>query len=109
MSLTINHQTNDISNSTGGPHGMTIPLWVKDGGYYYDPDKFIMVGWTNDAHREFKVPETVTVLDKARLTTRVLNIHGRYAMQKENSDGDLVDMTTDEVTAEVSTWFDSWS
>lgn len=92
-----------------GPQGMTIPNWVKDGGYYTDPDNFTMVGWTNDAPREFKVPETVTVLDKAGLTTRVLNIHGRHALKKVNSNGEIVDMTTDEVTAEVSTWFDSWS
>lgn len=91
-----------------GPHGMTIPAWVKDGGYYRDPDNFTMVGWTNDAPREFKVPETVTVLDKAALTTRVLNIHGRYPMQKEDSEGNPVNMTTDEVTAEVSTWYDRW-
>jgi len=91
-----------------GPHGMTVPTWVKDGGYYRDPDNFTMVGWTNNAPREFKVPETVTVLDKAALTTRVLNIHGRYAMQKEDDGGNFVDMTTDEVTAEVSTWYDRW-
>jgi len=91
-----------------GPHGMTVPTWVKDGGYYRDPDNFTMVGWTPDAPREFKVPETVTVLDKAALTTRTLDMHGRYPMQKEGDDGSLVDMTTDEVTAEVSTWYDRW-
>ena len=90
-----------------GPQGMTIPNWVKDGGYYRDPDNFTMVGWTNDSPREFKVPETVTVLDKAALTTRVLNIHDRHPLQKEDSEGDPVNMTTDEVTAEVSTWYDS--
>tara|TARA_S200002703_G_scaffold25335_1_gene21852 strand:+ start:786 stop:1088 length:303 start_codon:yes stop_codon:yes gene_type:complete len=91
-----------------GPQGMTIPHWVKDGGYYRDPDNFTMVGWTNNAPREFKVPETVRVLDKAALITRVLNIHGRYPMQKEDSEGNTVDMTTDEVTTEVSTWYDRW-
>jgi hypothetical protein len=91
-----------------GPQGMTVPNWVKDGGYYHDSDNFTMVGWTPDAPREFKVPETVTVLDKAALTTRILDMHGRYPMQKEGDDGSLVNMTTDEVTAQVSTWYDSW-
>jgi hypothetical protein len=91
-----------------GPQGMTVPNWVKDGGYYRDPDNFTMVGWTPDAPREFKVPETVTVLDKAALTTRILDMHGRYPMQKEGDDGSLINMTTDEVTAEVSTWYDRW-
>ena len=91
-----------------GSQGMTVPNWVKDGGYYHDPDNFTMVGWTPDAPREFKVPDTVTVLDKAALTTRILNMHGRYPMKKENSEGELVDMTTDEVTTEVSAWYDAW-
>ena len=87
-----------------GPFGMICPLWVKDGGYYSDPDNFTMVGWTNDAPREFKVPDTVTVLNKAALTTRVLDIHSRYTFIDEDGE----DMTTDQVTAMVSTWFDSW-
>jgi hypothetical protein len=29
-------------------------------------------------------------------------------MQKEDDEGNLVNMTTDEVTAEVSTWYDRW-
>ena len=87
-----------------GPFGMICPLWVKDGGYYSDPDNFTMVGWTNDAPREFKVPDTVTVLNKAALTTRVLDIHSRYTFK----DADDADMTTDGVTAMVSTWYDSW-
>ena len=91
-----------------GPQGMTIPHWVKDGGYYRDPDDFTMVGWTNDAPREFKVPDSVTVLDKAALTTRVLNLHSRYPMYTEDSDGNPVVMTTEEVTSHVSTWYDSW-
>ena len=24
-----------------GPHGMTIPAWVKDGGHYRDPDSLL--------------------------------------------------------------------
>ncbi len=92
-----------------GPHGMTIPSWVKDGGYYRDPDDFTMVGWTNDAPREFKVPDSVTVLDKAALTTRVLNIHSRYPLTRINDEGTSeVNMTTEEVTSQVSTWYDSW-
>jgi hypothetical protein len=87
-----------------GPFGMICPLWVKDGGYYSDPDNFTMVGWTNDAPREFKVPDTVTVLNKAALTTRVLDIHSRYTFMDEDGE----DMTTDEVTALVSAWYDSW-
>jgi hypothetical protein len=88
-----------------GERGNTIPHWVKDGGMYRDPDNYTMVGWTPDAPRKFKIPDTVLVLDKAALTTRVLNIHGRYPLQKDDGD-DRVNMTSDEVTAQVSAYYD---
>ena len=45
------------------------------------------------------------VLDKAALTNRVLNLHSRYPLQKDDADT-LVDMTNDEITAQVSAWYD---
>lgn len=88
-----------------GERGSVIPPWVKDGGMYRDPDNYTMVGWTPDAPRKFKIPDTVLVLDKAALTNRVLNLHSRYPLQKDD-DEDMVDMTNDEVTAQVSAWYD---
>ena len=88
-----------------GERGSVIPPWVKDGGMYRDPDNYTMVGWTPDAPRKFKIPDTVLVLDKAALTTRVLNLHSRYPLQKDD-DEDMVDMTNDEVTAQVLAWYD---
>ena len=88
-----------------GERGSVIPPWVKKGGYYRDPDDYTMVGWTPDAPRKFKIPDTVLTLDKAALTTRVLNLHNRYPLQKDDGD-DMVDMTSDEVTSQVSAWFD---
>jgi hypothetical protein len=88
-----------------GERGSVIPPWVKDGGYYRDPDNFTMVGWTNDAPRKFKIPDTVLVLDKAALTNRVLNLHSRYPLQKDDGE-EMVDMINDEITAQVSAWYD---
>lgn len=88
-----------------GERGSVIPPWVKKGGYYRDPDDYTMVGWTPDAPRKFKIPDTVLTLDKAALTTRVLNLHNRYPLQKDDGD-DMVDMTNDEVTSRVSAFFD---
>lgn len=86
-----------------GPRGMVVPTWVKDGGYFQDPDSFTMVGWTPDAPREFKVPDSVLVLDKAALTARVLGIHSRYPMRGEGE----IALTTEQVTTLVSDWYDS--
>ena len=89
-----------------GPRGMTVPAWVKDGGYFRDPDSFTMVGWTPDAPREFKVPDSVLILDKAGLAARLLDIHSRQAFVKEVDDS-RVDMTEAEVTAMSDAWYDS--
>lgn len=86
-----------------GPRGMVVPAWVKDGGYFQDPDNFTMVGWTPDAPREFKVPDSVLVLSKAELVSRVLGINARYPMVNEEG----VELTTQEVTDIVSAWYDS--
>lgn len=90
-----------------GHRGMTVPAWVKDGGYYRDPDNFTMMGWTPDAPREFKVPDTVLVLTLADAVARVMGIHSRYPMQKLAEDGTEVTMTDAEVEAQVTAWYNS--
>lgn len=82
---------------------MVVPYWVKDGGYFRDPDTFTMVGWTPDAPREFRVPDTVLILDKNALIARILNIHSRYPIK----DHDENVLTIDQVTTLVSDWYDS--
>lgn len=89
-----------------GPRGMVVPAWVKDGGYFQDPDNFTMVGWTPDAPREFKVPDSVLILTKEQAAARLLNIHARHPMVKD-VEGTLVLMTSDEVTAVSDAWYDS--
>lgn len=86
-----------------GPRGSVVPYWVKNGGYYRDPDNYTMVGWTPDAPREFKVPDTVLVLDLNSLTTRVLSIHSRYPMKDE----DGVTLTDAQVSTQVSNWYNT--
>lgn len=86
-----------------GPRGMVTPYWVKDGGYFRDPDNFTMVGWTPDAPREFKVPDSVLVLTKETLTQRVLGINAKYPMKDQEGN----DLTTEQITLMVSNWYDS--
>lgn len=88
--------------------GMRNPEWVEDGGYYPKSDN-TKIGWSPDeADREYYIPDTVTELTAAQLETRVLALHSANAFQKDNPDSDdpgaTVDMTTDEVKAEVAAW-----
>ena len=86
-----------------GPRGMVVPAWVKDGGYYQDPDNFTMVGWTPDAPREFKVPDSVLVLDLAGVISRTMGIHSRYPFKNEEGNT----LTDAEVEAQATAWYNS--
>jgi len=85
-----------------GPHGMHTPYWVKDGGYYRDPDNSTMVGWTPDV-REFKVPDSVLRLTKETLTQRVLGINARYPMLDMQGNA----LSDEQIAQMVSDWYDS--
>lgn len=85
--------------------GMTVPAWVKDGGYYRDPDDFTMVGWTPNPPREFKVPDTVISMSLDSLLERVLDIHTRYPAYKIDDNRNSVVMSNAEVEAQVTAWY----
>jgi len=88
--------------------GMKNPEWVEDGGYYAKSDH-TLIGWSPDeADREYYIPDTVTTLTATELETRVLAMHSANTFKKDDPDSDdptkTVDMTTDEVKAEVAAW-----
>jgi hypothetical protein len=82
-----------------GPNGMVTPYWVKDGGYFQDPDNFTMVGVSPAVH-EYKIPDSVTTLTEAELDARVLGIHSRHPI----TDVDGNTLTEAQVSDLVSAW-----
>ena len=83
------------------------PSWIRDGGHYHDPSDFTYLGWVpNLAEREWYLPDSVTEITRTSIVTRQLTIHAAAPMQKEDSEGNLVNMTDAEVTTEVETWWD---
>jgi hypothetical protein len=87
-----------------GPHGMITPYWVKDGGYFQDPDNHTLVGWTPDKPtREFKVPDSVLVLTLETLIARTLDINTRYP-QKDIEGNNL---SEEEIIEQTTTWYNS--
>lgn len=80
---------------------MRAPSWIEDGGYFYNPDNFTLVGWSPDEGvRQYYVPDTVTTLTRDTLLDRVLGINARYPM--EDPDGNP--MTNEQITAMVDAW-----
>lgn len=82
------------------------PSWVEDGGYFYDPDDFTMIGWVSDEGvRDWYVPDTVIELTIDSLKARVINIHNRYNMT--DAEGNI--MSSAQVEAVVDAWVASRS
>lgn len=87
-----------------GPRGMVTPYWVKDGGYFQDPDNHTLVGWTpNKPGREFKIPDSVLTLTQDAFVSRILDIHSRYPMLDEDRNA----LTQEAVTEIAVSWYTS--
>jgi len=81
-------------------NGMFCPPWIKDGGYWNNPDDYTLVGVASDPN-EYYIPDTVTKLTVAELKTRQLAIHAKYPMREPHADDDMTN-------AEVETAVDNW-
>ena len=82
-------------------HPKTIPSYITDGGYWFNPDgseKMIGVGL------EGSIPDDATTFTLAELQTRQRAIHAEYPMRKYEHDDD---MTDDEVNAVIKEWVDA--
>ena len=77
-----------------------IPFFIKDGGYYRDGNK--LVGHTVD--NESYIPETLIVLDKAALLTRLTSLG--YTVIDNGADRLA---TAEEIEAEVDTFISKYS
>ena len=86
------------------PAGMRCPGFIKEGGYWHNPDDHTMVG-TIPSGAEYYVPDTVVELTAEELETRQLAIHAKYPMQNMALGmGQERDMTIAEVKTAISNW-----
>ena len=89
--------------------GKIRPLWLDEGGVWYDPDNYAYVGVVKDP--EVKVPETVTRYTKESFVERQLDLHDRYTFTKDDPESndpvDRIDMTDEEVTDQAEEWWDN--
>ena len=91
-------------------HPRTVPTFVVDGGYWYNPDTYKLIGIGSD-----DIPDdgTVEIYTLEELQTRQRAIHAKYPMQKDNILGpmapDAENMTDDEVDAAIQAWVDDRS
>ena len=90
-------------------HKKIRPLWLDDGGKWYDKDNYTYVGIVKDP--EVKVPETVVRFTKESLVERQLDVHSRHPFKKidpeSNDPVDTIELTDEKVTEEAETWWDN--
>ena len=88
-------------------HGMSTPVWVTNGGHWYDQDNNTMIGFAPDT-TEYYIPDSVDFFTLAELQARQVALHQKYPMHKydpsvmPHGEGDVM---TD---AEVETAVDEW-
>ena len=89
--------------------GKIRPLWLDDGGVWYDPDNYAYIGIVRDP--EVKVPETVVRYTKESFVERQLDLHDRHPFTKDDPESndpvDRIEMTEEEVTDQAETWWDN--
>jgi len=88
----------NICNSGGYPD---TPFWMRDGSYFYDATNHTMVGWVPDlADREYYVPDSLTVLTRGTLKTRVTELVARQTVY------DKAGQPITDASAAVDEWCD---
>ena len=92
--------------------GKIRPLWLDEGGVWYDPDKYAYIGVVKDP--EVKVPETVTRYTKESFVEWQLDLHDRYPFKKPDPEKEdqhlpenMIEMTEEEVTDQAEEWWDN--
>jgi len=90
--------------------GKIRPLWVDEGGVFYDTVNYTYAGCTADD--EVKVPDSVTKLaNKAALQDRNKAIHAVTPFTKlsdpDDPFSDQTDLTDSEVEAAADAWWNS--
>lgn len=54
---------------------LIVPPWIQDCGYFYNPSDHTYIGFSNsEPHREFYIPDTVTILTVEELKARIERI-----------------------------------
>lgn len=83
----------------------TIPGFVKDRGYWYNPADHTYLGWL-DSDREYWIPDTIEEKTKAQVVARALSIHASTPFT--NPDAEDPESETAMDSAEVTTLIENW-
>jgi histidinol-phosphate/aromatic aminotransferase/cobyric acid decarboxylase-like protein len=80
------------------PGRTSVPSFIVDGGYFSEGSKYVGIAANDGTY----IPETLVVLDRAALITKLTNIGHRIEQSPENPEGRLA--TAEEIEATVDSW-----
>ena len=81
----------------GGKGRTSVPSFIVDGGYFSEGNKYVGIAANDGTY----IPETLVVLDRAALITKLTNI-GYTVHDPENIEKRLA--TAEEIETEVDNW-----
>lgn len=87
-----------------------IPGFVGDRGHWMSPIDGSFIGWIDD-DRDYFVPDTIESLTREQFISRQLAIHAQHPFQQEmdpTSETPPADLTEQEVTDLMGTWYDDF-
>ena len=88
-------------------HGMSTPVWVDNGGHWYNNADHTMIGFAPDT-TEYYIPDSVDFKTEAEVKARAVAMHQVSPMRKMDPagpGGEEGDVMTD---AEVETMVGDW-
>jgi histidinol-phosphate/aromatic aminotransferase/cobyric acid decarboxylase-like protein len=76
----------------------SVPSFIVDGGYFSEGSKYVGIAANDGTY----IPETLVVLDRAALITKLTNIGYTIPENPENPEGRLA--TAEEIETAVDNW-----
>ena len=80
---------------------LRAPSWIRDGGYFHNPDNNTMIGYSPD---EYSIPSSVIRLTTNQLIARALEINSRYPARTIEDPDNEIALTDNQITSYISDW-----
>jgi len=91
-----------------------VPAFIIDGGHWWNPADFTMVGWIEDV-RDYYVPDSLVILTREQFASRMLGMHAANPFMLNPNPGlnmnhaEAVSMTDEQVTELANEWYDKFT
>ena len=90
-----------------------VPPFIIDGGHWWNPADFTMVGWVED-NRDYYIPDTLTILTRELFAERLLAMHVANPFMINPSSGlnmnpeENIPMTNEQVVEIADQWYNKF-